>query len=394
MNYIYLDHNATTPLDPRVLAEMMPYFRDFYANASSVTHRPGRIAAEAVEKARTQVADLIGARSEEITFTSGATEAINMVLKGIFHRYQSKGKHFVTSRTEHKAVLDTFNYLEQCGAEVTYLSVNASGQISLDELAASIRVDTVMVALMSANNETGILLPLEKIAEICQQKETLFFCDATQSIGKLPLDLNRAPIDILCLSAHKLYGPKGVGALYVRKKNKRVQIDPLLHGGKQEQSLRAGTLNVPGIVGLGTAAEIAASEMKTESQKLENLRLLMESRLNSLPEIKIQGQNVPRLPNSSNIAFKHLRASEIMVNLPELALASGSACVSGTRDPSHVLLAMGLSPEDAFASIRISMGRFNTEKEILDASDLIIETINKLRSESPIWHLYNKGLIK
>ncbi|GGC43568.1 cysteine desulfurase IscS [Parapedobacter defluvii] len=386
---IYLDNNATTPLDPRVLEAMMPYLTTQFANASSVTHRAGRAAAAAVEKARGQVASLIGATEKEITFTSGSTEAINMVLKGVFERYQTKGRHFITCQTEHKAVLDTFAYLEKQGAEVTYLPVSGSGALDLALLEASIRPDTVLVALMHANNETGVLHPVRDIGKITMRRDVLFFCDATQSVGKVPVNVTEIGVDLLCLSAHKLYGPKGVGALYIRRRNKRIQTGVLLHGGGQENKLRAGTLNVPGIVGLGEAASIAQKEMDTESLRLATLRDKLESGLTRLPATVVNGLGSPRLPNVSNIAFRHLKADQLMVGVPDIALSSGSACVSGTRDPSHVLKAMGLSDADAHASVRFSLGRFTTDEDIRTCICEVTETVNSLRASSPIWQLHN-----
>ena len=390
---IYLDNNATTPLDPRVLEAMMPYLTTHFANASSITHRAGRVSAGAVGRAREQVAALIGASPDEITFTSGATEAINMVLKGVFERYRTKGKHFITCQTEHKAVLDTFAYLEKQGAEVTYLPVSPEGALDLAVLEAAIRPDTVLVALMYANNETGVLHPVQEIAALAADKEVLFFCDATQAAGKVPIDVSKAGIDLLCLSAHKLYGPKGVGALYIRRRRKRIQTGVLLHGGGQENKLRAGTLNVPGIVGLGSAAVLAAEELEPDSQRLSVLRDVLEEGVTTLPETFVNGRGTDRLPNVSNVAFRYLKADQLMVNVPDLALASGSACVSGTRDPSHVLKAMGLSDTDAQASIRFSLGRFNTAEEIDTCIAQVRAAVDRLRTDSPIWQLYKSGQI-
>jgi len=390
---IYLDNNATTPLDPRVLEAMMPYLTTHFANASSVTHRAGRAVAAAVERAREQVAALIGASPKEITFTSGATEAINMVLKGVFEHYGTKGRHFVTCLTEHKAMLDTFAYLEKKGAEVTYLPVDAQGAIDLHMLEAALRADTVLVALMHANNETGVLHPVQRIAEITGRHDVLFFCDATQAAGKVPLAVDAMGADLLCLSAHKLYGPKGVGALYTKRRNKRIQTGALLHGGGQENKLRAGTLNVPGIVGLGEAAAIAQQELPTESSRLAKLRDELEAGLTKLPLTFVNGLGTARLPNVSNIMFKHLKADQIMVNVPDIALASGSACVSGTRDPSHVLKAMGLSDADAHASLRFSLGRFNTAEDIRDCIAQVASAVDDLRASSPIWQLHQAGMV-
>lgn len=391
---IYFDNNATTPLDPEVLEAMMPYFTTQYGNASSLTHRAGRAAAAAVDKAREQTAALIGAAPTEITFTSGATEAINMAIKGVFEHYQHIGRHIISCRTEHKAVLDTLAYLEKKGAEVTYLPVAADGNIDLDALESAIRPDTILVALMWANNETGVIHPVAGIADRTHKHQVLFFCDATQAVGKLEIDVSKAGPDLLCLSAHKLYGPKGTGALYIRRRNKRIQTGALLHGGGQENKLRAGTLNVPGIVGLGKAAEISGQRYAEEATRLAALRDTLETKLAKLPATAINGQSAPRLPHVSNITFKHLRADQIMVNVADIALASGSACVSGTRDPSHVLMAMGLSAADAHASLRFSLGRFNTEAEVHAAIEQLTIAVQKLRASSPIWQLYEAGLVE
>ncbi|MGK6351159.1 cysteine desulfurase family protein [Parapedobacter sp. DT-150] len=390
---IYLDNNATTPLDPRVLEAMMPYFTTNHANASSVTHRAGRAAAAAVEKAREQVAALIGAEAKEMIFTSGATEAINMAVKGVFEHYQTKGKHVITCATEHKAVLDTLAYLERKGAEVTRLPVDTDGNIDLAALEAAIRKDTVLIALMHANNETGIIHPVQDIARIANKHDVLFFCDATQAAGKVDVDLRTAGIDLLCVSAHKLYGPKGVGALYVRRRSRRIQTGALLHGGGQEHKLRAGTLNVPGIVGLGMAAEIAQQHLADESRRLEALRDRLEAALTKLPATVVNGQHAQRLPHVSNISFRHLKADQIMVNVPDIALASGSACVSGTRDPSHVLKAMGHPDADAHAALRFSLGRFNTAEEVESCIAQVRAAVETLRASSPIWQLHEAGLV-
>jgi len=386
---IYLDNNATTPLDPRVLDAMMPFLTTRFANASSVTHRPGRVANAAVETAREQVASLIGASPAEITFTSGATESINMALKGVFARYRLKGMHFITCQTEHKAVLDTFAYLEKQGAEVTYLPVSGEGVLDLSLLEAAIRQDTVLLALMHANNETGVLHPVEEIASIAKQHDVLFFCDATQAVGKVPVDVAKTGVDMLCLSAHKLYGPKGVGALYIRRRSKRIQTEALLHGGRQEGGLRAGTLNVPGIVGLGEASSLARTAMDGESVRLAKLRDELETNLAQLPLTLVNGGSSPRLPHVTNLSFKHIRADQLMAEVPDIALSSGSACVSGTRDPSHVLKAMNLSDADAHASVRFSLGRFTTEEDVRICIAQVKTAVNNLRASSPIWQLHN-----
>lgn len=392
---IYMDNHATTPLDPVVLKEMMPYLTSNFANAASITHALGRQSSQAIENARQQVAQLLGTKdTSEIIFTSGSTEGINTVLKGIFEQYQSKGKHFITCTTEHKAVLDTFIYLQKKGASITYLTVDHEGKIDLQQLETSIRPDTVLLTFMSANNETGVCHPLQEIAEIAQRHDVLFFCDATQTVGKEKLDLHHIPIDLLSLSAHKMYGPKGVGALFIRKKNKRIQLSPLLHGGGQEDGRRAGTLNVPAIVGLGKAAELCKQAIdEQDSNRLAKLRNRLEESLLSLPEIYVNGHGAPRLKNVCNITIRHIRASTLLTKLQNLCLATGSACVTGNRDPSHVLLAMGLSPEDAFSTVRISLGRFNTMEDVDHTLNQLISAVNTLRAESPSWQLFQKGLI-
>lgn len=317
-----------------------------------------------------------------------------MVLKGVFERYSTKGRHFITCVTEHKSVLDTFAFLEKKGAEVTYLGVDERGRIDPRAVKDAIRPDTVLISVMSANNETGVCHPVETLATIATEHGILYFCDATQSIGKTALDLQKVPIDLLCFSAHKLYGPKGVGVLYVRRKNRRIQIEPLLHGGKQESSMRAGTLNVPAIVGMGEAVHLSMDQFETESTRLEQLRSRLETQLSNLPLVTINGSGSPeRLPHISNITVRHLHAEKLMSRLPMLGMATGSACVSGTRDPSHVLLSMGLDAVDARSSVRISLGRSNTADEIDLVINKLSDAIHELRAESPAWQLYERGLI-
>jgi len=390
---IYLDNNATTRTDPRVLEQMLPFFLEDYGNASSTNHTFGKKAAEGVQTARLRVAELIGATDREITFTSGATEAINMAIKGVFERYQPIGKHIITCTTEHKAVLDVCRTLEKKGADITYLAVDGSGNINLQDLNAAIRKDTILISLMHANNETGVIHPIEKIAEICSQNNILFFCDATQSIGKIPLSLKNTAIDLMAFSAHKMYGPKGVGALYIRRKAKRIQIEPLINGGGQENSLRGGTLNVPGIVGMGAAALLCKELMQEDKIRLQVLRSHLETSLLKLEETHINGLESNRLSHVSNITFRFLKAEQIMVSLRKMAMAAGSACSTGSLDPSHVLLAMGLTRDDAHASLRLSLGRFNTNEEIDLAIELLSKKVNELREGSPAWQLYKKGLI-
>ena len=390
MGLIYLDNNATTRIDDRVLDCMLPYLRDSYGNASSLQHRIGREAHSAVERAREQVAEKLHVKENEISFCSGATEAINMVLKGIAQAYASKGKHIITCETEHQAVLNACKQLAKTGTEISYLKVNKEGQIDLSALQELMREDTILVCLMAANNETGLLHPLAEIAALCQEKEVLFFSDATQLIGKQEINLAEIPIDILALSAHKFHGPKGVGALFVRRKRKPIQIPALIAGGNQERALRAGTLNVPGIVGLGKAIELA----KLPSLIKDYRDYLEKQIIAHVPEVIVHAQSAPRLSNCSSIAFRHIKSAEIMSALPHIALAAGSACASGLLDPSHVLKAMHFSDEDAFSTVRISLSRFTQQAEIEQASTAIIQAVAEIRSMSPIWSLYLDGSIE
>lgn len=388
---IYLDNNATTRMSDQVLEEMLPFLREDYGNASSIQHKLGRRAHQAVEQARERVAQALKVDTKEIFFTSGATEAINTVLKGVYQRYQAKGRHIITSPAEHKAVLTVCEQLRGEGAEVTYLSVNAQGLIDTDELKRSIREDTVLVCLMAANNETGVLAPLRDIAAICRQKDVLFFCDATQYIGKLGIDLSQEPIDMLCLSAHKFHGPKGIGALYVRRKSKPTQIASLIQGGKQEHGFRGGTYAVAPIVGLGAALKDIE---QNDAEYVRELRDQFEQLvMQEIAETKVHGSEAPRLYNTSNILFKHVRGAELMTKLPDVAISSGSACVSGDRDPSHVLKAMGISDEDALCSLRFSFSKYNTREEVVEVVAKLKAAVEKLRAESPVWKMYKAGLL-
>lgn len=387
---IYLDNNATTKIMDEVWETMVPYFIHNYANASSVYHSMGREANAAVEKARKQIAQVLNCLPKEISFNSGATESINTVLKGVYKNYQSKGKHIVTAKTEHKAVLATLQQLEKEGATVTYLDVDSSGKINLTDLETAITDQTILVCIMAANNETGYVHPIQEIATICKNNDCLYFCDATQYIGKINLDLANVPIDILCLSAHKLHGPKGVGSLFIRRKPKPIQISPLITGGGQENGFRAGTYNVPNIVGMGTALNHIDLQ---KSSQIKTLRDYLENTLSLLPEVYVHAKKANRLPNTTSICFRHTLASELMTHCPQLALSSGSACVSGTRDPSHVLLAMGVSKEDALATVRFSISVLTTNEEIETTISLITEALEKIRQSSPIWQLFQAGLI-
>ncbi len=372
---IYLDYNATTPVDERVLAEMLPFFSKHFGNANSSTHEFGWYASGAIEKARQQVASFIEAEPSEIIFTSGATEGINMALKGIFEAYKSKGNHIITTQTEHKAVLDTCDYLQELGAEITYLKVDREGRIDLDELKASFTPKTILVSVIAANNETGVLQDLEKISEITHQHETIFFSDTTQLAGKLPIDVNDMGIDVCCISGHKLFATKGVGALYVRRKNPRVNLIPLFHGGSQENGKRSGTLNVPSIVGLGKACEIAKAEFWENNAHISKIRGYLEHQLLEVPELHINGSTRYRLYNTSNIYFPKLKnGGSLFSHLKsKYAVALGSACTSATTESSHVLKAMGLSKEEAENSIRFSLSKYNTKEEMEGLVNFIFE---------------------
>ena len=371
----YLDYNATTPVDERVLAEMLPFFIKNFGNAHSSTHEFGWYANGAIEKARQQVADFIEAEPTEIIFTSGATEGINMALKGIFEAYKSKGNHIITTQTEHKAVLDTCDYLKEHGVEITYLKVDREGRIDLDELKASFTPKTILVSIIAANNETGVIQDLEKISEIIHQHEAIFFTDTTQLAGKLPIDVNEMGIDVCCMSGHKLFAPKGVGALYVRRKNPRVNLIPLFHGGSQEHGKRSGTLNVPSIVGLGKACEIAKADFWENNAHISKIRGYLEHQLLEVPELRINGSTRYRLYNTANIYFPKLKNGDrIFSHLKsKYAVSLGSACTSATTETSHVLKAMGLSKEEAENCIRFSLSAYNTKEEMEGLVNFIFE---------------------
>jgi cysteine desulfurase len=360
---VYLDYNATTPVDKRVLEAMTPFFSEHFGNAASKTHRFGWIAADAVNAAREQVADLINCTEQEIIFTSGATEAINLAIKGVWELYKSKGNHIVTVQTEHKAVLDTCKALEKKGATVTYLPVGRDGLIDLEELEKAITKETILVAVMYANNETGVLQPVQEIANIVHRNGSIFMSDGTQAVGKINVNVQEDGIDLLCISAHKFYGPKGVGALYVRRKNPRVSLQALLDGGGHERGLRSGTLNVTGIVGLGSAAELAKAEMWDNGSRISKLRTHLEQHLLDMGNVYINGSTRYRLYNVTNIAFTGIKADELIVKLSDIAVATGSACTSALPEPSHVLKAMGLSEGLAYGSVRFSFGQGTTIEE-------------------------------
>ncbi|MDB5226150.1 MAG: cysteine desulfurase IscS [Bacteroidota bacterium] len=373
-DYIYLDYNATTPVDEKVLQEMLPYFSVKFGNAASSTHLYGAAAKTAVEAARAEIAKTVKSEEQEIIFTSGATEAINLAIKGIYDLYHSKGNHIVTVSTEHKAVLDTCKFLEKKGAQVTYLAVDENGKIDLSELEHAISDKTILVSVIYANNETGVIQDIKEIAKIVHAKNSIFFCDATQAIGKIHVDVNTDRIDVMCMSAHKLYGPKGVGALYIRRKDPRVSLQPLIHGGGHERGLRSGTLNVPGIVGFGKACEIISF-----NNDVQNLRDHFENALNEKfsGAIHINGKNAIRLPNTSNITFPFKAVDFIRHTKNQLAVATGSACTSAENSPSHVLTAMGLSKEEAERSVRFSFGKYSTQEEVERVIQMIASLMEK-----------------
>ncbi len=390
---IYLDYQATTPCDPRVVETMLPFFTQAFGNAASRSHSFGWTAEEAVETARGQIAELIGASSKEIVFTSGSTEAINLALKGVAEMYAEKGKHVITSSAEHKAVLDTCKHLEQAGAEVTYLAPDKSGRISVEQVAAALRPDTILVALMWANNEVGTLNPVREIGELCHSKGVLFFSDATQAAGKIPVDVEADHVDLLCLSGHKIYGPKGVGCLYVRRKNPRVRLVAQMDGGGHERGMRSGTLNVPGIVGLGKACEIARLEMDAEARRTSELRDLLEKLITAqLDFVFLNGNREHRLPNCLNLSFPYVEGESLIMGIHKLAVSSGSACTSASLEPSHVLRAMAVGDELAHSSIRFGIGRFTTREDIEFAAAQVVENVRRLRELSPLYEMVKEGV--
>ncbi len=378
---IYLDHNSTTPCDPRVVEAMLPWFTTHFGNAASSSHLFGWQAKEAVDIAREQVAALLGADPFEIVFTSGATESDNLGIKGVFEAYGSKGKHIITCVTEHKAVLDTLHHLERSGAEITWLPVNENGQPDIRQLERSIRPDTILIAMMYANNETGNVLPVTAIAALARARGIIFFSDAAQAAGKIPVDVNADGIDLLAISGHKMYGPKGVGALYVRRRDPRVRVIAQMDGGGHERNMRSGTLNVPAIVGLGKACEIAMNEMDNDRIRLSALRDRLEAGLLQIPGVKVNGDPVHRLPHVTNLSFQHAESQALMLNFSRsLAVSSGSACSSATLEPSYVLRAMGLSDELAGGSLRFGLGKSNTEEDIDYAIREVSGALSALRA--------------
>jgi len=390
---VYLDHHATTPVDPRVLQAMLPYFSEKFGNPASRNHAFGWEAEQAVEHARSRIAALIGASPREMIFTSGATESVNLALKGVAEAYQGRGDHIVTVVTEHRAVLDTCRRLEARGLRVTYLPVDREGLVNPDEVRRAITERTILVSVMFANNEIGVIQPIREISRVVRERGVLFHSDATQAVGKIPVHVEEDGIDLLSFSAHKLYGPKGVGALYVRSRNPRVELVPQIDGGGHERGLRSGTLNVPAIVGFGEACAICQREMGEEGRRLAALRdRLMNRLLAELDDVVIHGSLEHRLPNNLNLSFLGVEASTLMMNVKELAVSSGSACSSATPEPSHVLRALGLPADLARGAIRIGLGRFNTEEEIEYAAGRLIEAVRKLREQSPIYQTMKEKL--
>lgn len=391
-NPIYLDNNATTPLDPRVLEAMLPYFTEKFGNAASRNHPFGWAAEEGVDYAREQVAKLIGCSEKEIIFTSGATEADNLAIKGVFEMYGEKGNHIITAVTEHKAVLDTCKHLEKAGARVTYLSVDAQGLIDLNELEAAMTPETILVSIMYGNNEIGVIQPVKEIAAIAHKHGALFMTDATQAVGKIPVDVIADGIDLMAFSAHKMYGPKGVGALYVRRKNPRVKVTSQIDGGGHERGMRSGTLNVPGIVGFGKACELARVEMDTEAKRLSAMRDRLQASLLELEESYVNGNQEHRLPHVANISFKYVEGEGLMMAMKDLAVSSGSACTSASLEPSYVLKSLGLSDDLAHSSIRYGLGRFTTDEDIDYAIEVTKKAVNHLRDLSPLWEMFKDGI--
>ncbi len=391
---IYLDNNSTTPADPRVVDAMVPYFYEKHGNAASRSHSFGWEAEEAVDYAREQVASLIDVDPKEIIFTSGATESDNLAIKGVFEMYKRKGNHIITLKTEHKAVIDACQKVEKMGGEVTYLDVQGDGRVDLAQLEAAIKDTTILVSVMWANNETGVIQPMKEIGEICARHGVLFMSDATQAVGKIPVHPKEVGIHLLACTAHKMYGPKGVGALFVNRKSPRVKVTAQMDGGGHERGMRSGTLNVPGIVGFGKAAALAKTEMKQDAERLSKLRDKLENALlNGLEEVYINGDPKHRMPHVTNLSFKHVEGEGLMMTFNQnIALSSGSACTSASLEPSYVLIAMGLGDDLAHSSLRFSLGRFTTDEDIDFTIDAITKGVNHMRDLSPIWEMYKEGV--
>ncbi len=390
---IYMDNHATTPMDQRVLDAMLPYFGKIFGNAASRNHQFGWEAEQAVDKAREQIAKLIGCTPKEIIFTSGATESNNLAIKGIAEMYREKGNHIITQVTEHKAVLDTCKKLERQGYDITYLAVETDGLVSVEKLKAAMTDKTILVTIMYANNEIGVVQPVQEIGKLCHERGILFHTDAVQAVGKIPVNVVTDNIDVLSMTAHKIYGPKGVGALYVRRRNPRVQITEQINGGGHERGMRSGTLNVPGIVGLGAACEIAGNEMAAETLRLTELRDYLKAKFeNSLDYLHVNGNMDHHLPGNLNMSFVHVEGESLLMGINDIAVSSGSACTSATLEPSYVLKALGLGDDVAHSSIRFGLGRFNNKAEVDYVSDKVINIVQHLREMSPLYEMVKEGI--
>src|SRR5579883_3286046 len=391
---IYMDNHATTPVDPRVVEAMLPYFTEKFGNAASRNHSFGWEAEEAVDKARNQIATLINAKPKEIIFTSGATESDNLAIKGVLEFYKDKGNHIVTCVTEHKAVLDSCRALERAGrATVTYLPVDRYGMVNPDDVRRAITDKTVLITIMYANNEIGTIHPIREIGRIAKERGVIFHCDAVQAVGKIPVDVERDGIDLLAMSGHKLYGPKGVGALYVRSKGPRVRLTPIIDGGGHERGMRSGTLNVTGIVGFGAACEIAQREMGEEAARLVELRTRLQAGLfERLEEVYLNGHPTERLPGNLNLSFAYVEGESLLMGISEVAVSSGSACTSATLEPSYVIRALGIDDELAHSSIRFGLGRFNSEEEVDYVTDRVCSEVKRLRDMSPLYEMAKEGI--
>jgi cysteine desulfurase len=390
---IYMDNHATTPLDPRVLEAMMPYLTGIFGNAASRNHSFGWEAEQGVEKAREQIAKLIGCTAKEIIFTSGATESTNLAIKGVAEMYREKGNHIITQMTEHKATLDTCKRLEKSGYRVTYLPVQADGLIDIEDLKRSMDDQTIIVSIMYANNEIGVIQPIQEIGKLCHEKGVIFHTDAVQAVGKIPVNVLTDNIDLMSLTSHKIYGPKGVGALYVRRRNPRVQLSEQINGGGHERGMRSGTLNVPGIVGMGMACELCMNEMEAEGKREFELREYLKHKLeNALDYTQVNGNMDHHLPGNLNMSFVYVEGESLLMGINDIAVSSGSACTSATLEPSYVLKALGLGDDVAHSSIRFGLGRFNTKAEVDYVSDKIISVVQHLRELSPLYEMVKEGI--
>ena len=390
---IYLDNHSTTPCDPRVVEVMLPYFTEKFGNAASRNHSFGWEAEEGVEHARKQIAQLIHADPKEIIFTSGATESDNLALKGVVEMYREKGDHIITSSTEHRAVIDTAKYLEKKGVSVTFLPVDKTGMVSPDDVRNAITDKTILISIMLANNEIGTINPVREIGKVAKEKGIIFHCDATQGVGKIPVNVQEMGIDLMSFTSHKIYGPKGIGALYVRRKAPRVRLEPMIHGGGHERGMRSGTLAVPLIVGFGKACELCEQEMPTESIRMAKMRdRLQEGIMRAMEEVYLNGHPTERLPGNLNISFAYVEGEALLMGVKEIALSSGSACTSATLEPSYVLRALGVGSDLAHSSIRFGLGRFTTDEEIEYTIDRMIKAVNHLREMSPLYEMAKEGI--